>query len=423
MRKPSVLVIFLTVFIDLIGFGIVMPLLPLYGEQFGANGFEIGAIIASFSVMQFFFSPIWGRLSDRVGRRPVLLLSLTGGAISYGLFTVASTLTGRTGLWLLLGSRAFAGSCGGNINVAQAYIADITPPSERSARMGLIGMAFGLGFIFGPALGAISARFGLAAPGMVATVLCTLNLLAAAFILPESWRPNSEHVPPRPRFSQWVHTLSHPGVGLLIGLFFLATFCFACYETTLALLVKRTFNYDKVHVGYLFAYAGIISAGIQGGLIRRLVQRLGEPRLIMCSFVVVGISLILLPFVTTTTTLLLGLALLAIGSSINRPPTFGLISVLTPSHEQGASLGVAQSAGSLSRIFGPLFAGSLFQVHPALPYVICGSIAILASAFAWQRLCAKPPPHPSLSQQAARSAPGAAHAPESSLRPGPQQQP
>jgi DHA1 family tetracycline resistance protein-like MFS transporter len=396
MRKPSVLVIFLTVFIDLIGFGIVMPLLPLYSEQFGANGFEVGAIIASFSVMQFLFSPIWGRLSDRVGRRPVLLISLTGGVLSYALFTWASTLTGKSGLYLLLCSRTFGGICGGNITVAQAYIADISPPAERSARMGLIGMAFGLGFIFGPALGALSAHYGLAAPGWVATTLCTLNLLAAALILPESWRPNSEHVPRRPRFSQWLHTLSQPRVGLLIGLFFLATFCFACYETTLALLVKRTFHYDQAHVGYLFAYGGIISAAIQGGMIKRLVNSLGEPRLIMCSFVVLGISLILLPFLTTTATLLFGLALLAVGSSINRPPTFGLISVLTPAHEQGATLGVAQSAGSLSRIFGPIFAGSMFQLRPSLPYVICGGIALAAGALAWRYLCATPQPQSAL---------------------------
>lgn len=394
MKQPSLLVIFLTVFIDLIGFGIVMPLLPLYSEQFGANGFMIGMIIASFSVMQFAFSPIWGRLSDRWGRRPVLLLSLAGEAASYAIFTWASTLTGSTGLALLLASRTFAGICGGNITVAQAYIADITPPEHRSARMGLIGMAFGLGFIFGPPIGAWSAQYGLAAPGWVALALCTVNLIAAFFILPESLQPSSEHVPKRPRFYQWTHTLRQPKVGLLITLFFLATFCFTCYETTLALLASRTFNYDQEDVGYLFAYGGILSALIQGGLIKRLVTWMGEPYLIMSSFVTLGLSLLLLPYCTTLTGLLFALALLAVGSSINRPPIFGLISVLSSSHEQGSTLGVAQSAGSLSRIIGPIFAATLFLHQPALPYMICAVISFLAAILTWFFLCKSKTPLP-----------------------------
>jgi MFS family permease len=387
MRKPSLLVIFLTVFIDLIGFGIVMPVLPLYSEQFGATGFIIGVITASFSVMQFLFSPFWGCLSDRIGRRPVLLMSLAGGAIAYGIFTWASILTGSSGLWLLLASRTFAGMCAGNINVAQAYIADITLPQERSARMGLIGVAFGLGFILGPPIGALSARFGLAAPGWAATILCSANFLLACFILPESWRPTSDHVEARPRLDQWLHTLSQPKIGLLVALFFLATFGFACYETTLGLLVKRTFGYDKEHIGYLFAFGGVISAGIQGGLIKRLVDKLGEPRLILSSFIIYGISLALLPFALTPLTLFATLGMLAIGSSINRPPIFGMISMLTPAFEQGASLGVAQSAGSLARIFGPVFAGAFFEFHHSAPYLICGAISLMAGLLTWKRLC------------------------------------
>src|SRR6266487_930588 len=157
MRKPSILIIFLTVFIDLIGFGIVVPLVPLFSKHFGAHGFVIGVIIASFSAMQFIFAPIWGRLSDRIGRRPVLLISTVGAAGSYALFAISSGMENHVaGLWLLVAARMFAGICGGNITVAQAYIADITPPDQRSKKMGLIGMAFGLGFIFGPALGGIS---------------------------------------------------------------------------------------------------------------------------------------------------------------------------------------------------------------------------------------------------------------------------
>src|SRR5438105_2934432 len=190
MRKPSLLVVFLTVFIDLIGFGIVLPLLPIYTRNFGASPFMIGAIMAAYSAMQFLFAPAWGRLSDRIGRRPVLLVSTAGAAMSYAVFALGSNLTGQAALIVVLGSRILAGICGANITVAQAYIADITPPEHRSRRMGLIGMAFGLGFIFGPALGGYTLKwFGMSAPGWVAASFCAANLLLAAMILPESLRP------------------------------------------------------------------------------------------------------------------------------------------------------------------------------------------------------------------------------------------
>src|ERR1051326_1898798 len=224
MRKPSVLVVFLTVFIDLIGFGLVLPLLPIHSQKFGATVFMIGAIMASFSAMQFLFAPAWGRLSDRIGRRPVLLVSTAGAAISYALFAIGSGLAGYTALFVLLVSRAFAGICGANITVAQAYIADITPREERSKKMGLIGMAFGLGFIFGPALGALSLSgihlgplhvpgLGKQGPGWVAMSLCAANFILAVAILTESWRPTSEHVAARPRLAQWLHTFDHPRIG------------------------------------------------------------------------------------------------------------------------------------------------------------------------------------------------------------------
>src|SRR3954469_5876725 len=187
MRKPSLLVIFLTVFIDLIGFAIVLPLIPIYSRNFGASGLMIGIIGASFSAMQFIFAPAWGRLSDRIGRRPVLVVSTAGAAVSYVIFGIGSALTGQTALLVILGSRMLAGICGANITVAQAYIADITPPEDRSRRMGLIGMAFGLGFVFGPPIGSISYKFlGHTGPGWVAMGLCAANFLLAFSILPES---------------------------------------------------------------------------------------------------------------------------------------------------------------------------------------------------------------------------------------------
>jgi DHA1 family tetracycline resistance protein-like MFS transporter len=388
MKRPSLLIIFLSVFIDLVGFGIVMPLLPIYSKRFGASGLEIGMIIASFSVMQFLFAPAWGRLSDRIGRRPVILVSNAGSAISYGLFAVASTMTGSSGLWVMLASRIFAGICGANLSVANAYIADITPPEKRTQKMGLIGMAFGFGFIFGPALGAFSyARFGLPGPGWAAAVLCALNFFLGCFVLAESWKPASDHAPNRPNLAQWKHILTRPTVGFVIGIYFLATFCFACFESTFSLLVKDKFRFDESHAGYLFTYCGVLAAVLQGGLVGRLNQKFGEQRLIFGSLMLLAVSLLALPLTANLIALLLILALFAAGSGINRPPTFGLISVRTPPHEQGVTLGVAQSVASLARIVGPVFANVLYASHPATPYLVCAGIAFVAGVAAWHYLC------------------------------------
>ncbi|HAM70367.1 MAG TPA: MFS transporter [Verrucomicrobiales bacterium] len=388
MKKPSLLIIFLTVFIDLIGFGIVLPLLPRYAERFGAHGFEIGAVISSFSLMQFFFSPWWGRLSDRIGRRPVLLISNGASALSYALFAVAAMFQGETGLIVLLISRVAGGICGANLSVASAYIADVTTAENRSKGMGMIGMAFGLGFILGPAIGAFAAgKWGLQAPGWVAAAICAGNFILGCFILVESRVPGMSNAAPRPKFAQWKHTLQQPHVGLLIAVFFLATFCFTCFETTLPLLLASSgLHFDETGIGWLFAYCGLMAAFVQGGSIGRLVKKFGEAKLIWMSLVVVAASLALIPLAAKLGSLLVALGLFAIGSGINRAPTMGLISKNSPVDEQGASLGVAQSFGSLARILGPLFATTLYAQSPKLPYFICGGIALAAGVIAMGRI-------------------------------------
>jgi len=412
------LVVFLTVFIDLIGFGIVVPLVPMFSRHYGAAGWLIGLIIASFSAMQFIFSPIWGRLSDRHGRRPILLISTAGAALSYVLFAIGSGFEDHSlALGALLVSRLFAGACGGNITVAQAYVADITPPENRSKRMGLIGMAFGLGFIFGPAISGVALKFGgVTAPGWTAAALCAANFILAYFILAESWKPESTPVAARPRFTQWGHTLSQPKIGLLVTTFFLATFAFSCFESTLPLLINDNFKLGidvdvaapATTVIWLFVFCGLISALVQGGMIGRLVKMFGEPKLICASLVMTGTSLVLLPLIHGDGPLrwsavmhlsngpwiamLAVLVLLSLGSSLSRAPLFGLLSNLTPAAEQGATIGVAQSAGALARIVGPIFAATLYGLNDsthALPYLICGSIAILTGLLTVSRLLAK----------------------------------
>ena len=430
-KRPSILVVFFTVFIDFVGFGIVINLLPLFTRDFGAKGWVNGIIFASYSLMQFIFSPIWGKLSDRVGRRPILLMSTAGACGSYVIFALASGMANAAGLWLIIFSRVLAGTCAANITVAQAYVADISAPEKRSKMMGMIGMAIGLGFVFGPGIGSLGLMgFGLPGPGWIAAGLSAANFVLAFSILVESRKPVSEHVRPRPHLEQWVHTLKQPKVGLLVMVFCLATFCFSCFEATLAWLVQDNFHLDVLKAGeaagFLILIVGFIGAMFQGGATGPLVKRLGEPKLILLSLVLTGASLVFIPFLKGNVAfswgilfhaagwpwvkLILVLTVLAIGTNLARPPIFGMLSNLTSEHEQGATIGVAQGAGSLARILGPVFATAVYStkslphwlaewIHSIsgtarepgiLPYVICGVLAIATGLLALQRLTKRP---------------------------------
>ena len=393
---PPLLVIFLTVFIDLIGFGICLPLLPKYAERYGAQGWQIGAAMGVYSLMQLVFAPWWGQLSDRIGRRPVLLISNFGSIIAYGLFGLSARYIGDTGFWILLGSRVFAGICGANLSVASAFIADVTTPEKRSKGMGLIGMAFGLGFILGPVIGSQAFKhFGLAGPGLVAAAICAVNFVLGCVILPETLKRDAAPPVRRPRMQQIRHVLAMKEVGFLIGIYFLGTFAFAAFESTLPLLLDAKLHYDEEHVGYIFAFCGIMAALVQGGGIGRLVRSFGERRLIGASLITVAVSLLLMPLANSLGIMLIALAVFSIGSGINRAPTMGLISQLSPTDEQGATLGIAQSAGTLGRVLGPTVATTLYDLWLPGPYLACGAIALLAGLLAMLRLMGSTSKNPS----------------------------
>ncbi len=405
-QKGILAVIFLTVFLDLVGFGMVIPILPIYAHDNAAKGWEIGAIMGVYSLMQFVCSPLWGHWSDRIGRRKPMLIGTLGATFAYAVFALGSGMPGRWALGVFFVSRMLAGFFGANLSVAQAAIADITPPDQRSRRMGLIGMAFGLGFILGPWLGGVSLKhFGVAGPGWVATGFCALNFLLAWALLPETLRKTSEHAADLPRLTQWARTLGHPQIGLVVMVFFLSTFAFASFETTLGLLVSHNFHLDykgrdATTIGNLFMFTGFIGVLAQGGMYRPLLKRMGEAGLIGLCLLLYGVSLAMIPWVTTWGLLYAWLAVLGFAASLSRPPIFGLISRLTAAGDQGATLGVAQAVGSLARIVGPLLAGIFFVIHPAWPFVACAAMALLTSVVVVVKLLPSLRAHTAASVQA-----------------------
>lgn len=378
MKRSPLGIIILTVALDLVGFGIVLPLLPTFARQpHHATDLQVGLLMATYSLMQFFFSPVWGRLSDRIGRRPVLLISISGSALSYLLFAFAPSLP------VLFLSRAVAGIMAANISTAQAYVADVTPPEERAKGMGMVGAAFGLGFILGPALGGLLSHgsnpqmsVGLAAAGF-----SLLDLLLAAALLPESLTPELRARAAAPRGSRlerMAAALRHPATGIPIAIFFLSTVAWSQLEPTAALLAQEQFGFTKSQIGYLFAYLGLLVAIVQGGFAGRMARRSGEARMILMGTLLVSIGLALVPFMTRTGGLLLALTILALGQAMNVPGLQSLISRSAAQEEQGSTLGVSQGFSSLARAVGPATGGWLFGIKHAYPFWFGAALMLVA---------------------------------------------
>ena len=383
--KASLAVIFGIVFVDLIGFGIVIPVLPLYAERFGASPLVVGCLLAVYSLMQMIFAPVLGRWSDRVGRRPVLLVSIIGSSLGFLLMGLANSL-----LFLFAG-RVIDGITGGNISTAQAYIADITPAHERSKGMGLIGAAFGMGFIFGPAIGGVMSHFSLSAPLLFAAGLAAANAVAVYLFLPESL--SKEHrESPRERVSmaQMLREARGSALAVVIGTYFFSTVAFSLLTATYPLFASHRFGFGAPQVGYIFAGMGILGAMVQGGLMGRLVKRFGDKKLTIAGTFLLAMSLFLLPIGQTALILFVATGGIGLGHALSTAPLNGLASKAVGPAAQGRVLGAMQSASSFARIIGPVLGGWMLnqdllrmEVHYGrAPYWTGGVIMLVACGLA-----------------------------------------
>jgi MFS transporter, DHA1 family, tetracycline resistance protein len=365
-------IIFVTVFIDLLGFGIIIPLLPFYAESFGASALTIGLLGTSFSLMQFLFSPIWGRWSDRIGRKPIILVGLMGSCLSYLVLALAGTLP------MVFAARIIGGIAGANIPTAQAYIADITTPENRAKGMGMVGAAFGLGFIFGPALGGVLSRFGPSTPMWFASALCLANFAAAWFLLPES-RSVSSSTKGLGRMEAFRHATRKPTLMLLLTLYFIVTLAFSGFEATFALFSEAKFGFTASTIGFVFTFIGVILSVVQGVLVGRVVKSVGERRLIPTAILAVSVGLGLIPFVWNVPTLLSALGVLALGMGFNNPALSSMVSRLTDANDQGGILGLASSLSSLGRVLGPAWGGYLYDTYGMrTPYISAAVLMLIA---------------------------------------------
>ena len=361
-------VIWSTVALDMVGFGMVVPILGRYADRFGASGFEVGLLFTSFSIAQFFFAPVMGRLSDRIGRKPVIIISLLGTA-------VGSFVTGAAGtLWLLFLGRFLDGASGASVSVAQSAITDIAPPEQRARLLGMLGAAFGVGFVFGPAIGGLAALGGPHVPFYVAGVFALCNAVAAFIRLPETnqnigkARDAVQSATRRRSFAWNKFTIT----ALLAGT------AFAGFEATFALFGERRFHLTEGSAAAVFLVVGVMLVVVQGGLIGPLTKSFGSPRLLVAGFAVLIAGFIVLAVAEVWVVLFLALALLSLGQGLVTPSLTSVVADSVSPDRRGEVLGVQQSAGALSRIIGPAIAGLLFDhAGVAWPYVVA---AVLTGA-------------------------------------------
>ncbi|MDA8017473.1 MAG: MFS transporter [Thermoanaerobaculia bacterium] len=369
--------LYAVVVIDLIGFGVVIPILPFYAESYGASATVLGLLLTSYAGMQFLFAPVWGRLSDRYGRRPILLSTIAGTALALTGLGLASALP-----WIFV-ARIAGGMFGANISVASAYIADATDEDERTKYMGLLGASFAVGFILGPAIGGVLAPYGYHVPLLLAAGLAAANWVLAFFQLEEpvdvsqgvgkdetTVRSGGRFAWPSSRRARWICLA-----------YFVFVYSVSHLETVFAFLMMDQFGFDARQVALILVLMGIIMAGVQGGAIRPLARRFGERRLWIVGTLILAPCLAIVPFVGTLWILLLPLAAASIGRGLVHPSMLSLVSRASEKEERGLVMGTFQSSASLARVAGPLAAGALYDWRLTAPFLAAAVLMLVVLGF------------------------------------------
>jgi len=366
--KKALYILLGVVVIDLIGFGIAIPVLPYLAREQNASGQVLGALLASYAAMQFVFAPIWGRVSDRVGRRPVMLLTIAGTSLCLLLLALSESIE-----WLFF-ARIAGGVFGANISVASAYITDLTVPEERTKWMGLIGASFAIGFTLGPVIGGSLSLIGYSAPMFFAAGLSAINFVLAVVVL----REPSQHLHKVESLTQREAVASRPGLRKLVAINFVFTFAVCQLEGMFVYFMAGRFGYEPWDVAWIMFAMAVVMGSIQGRGIQPLAKRFGEKRLLRSGVVLMGLAFFAVPQPASVTLLLLPLVVSAAGRAISQPSMLSLISLEATAANRGAVMGSFQSAASLARTLGPLAAGVLFDWSDAYPFYFAGILMLIA---------------------------------------------
>lgn len=381
MKDKRIAILFLTIFIDLLGFGIVIPILPELSKQLAVSGnfnfnpdMGIGILAAGFSVIQFVFAPVFGAISDRIGRRPIILFSILANVLGYYLFGIASNF------WILFIARLISGFGSANISAAQAYIADISKPEERAKKMGIIGASFGLGFVFGPPLGGqLFASYGLYGVGIFTAALCVLNFILAYFFLPESLEnKNGAKRKASDTFKGLVTVWNVEVIGELFLINFIFIAAFSMMQVNGSVLWKDKYGLNPKQIGQIFGLIGICGAIVQGGLIGIFQKRLGLKKMLIIGIPLVAVALSIIPLPPSLDTFYynqtFAIILMALGNGMLMPAINSLVSINTPPQSQGTILGSLQSLSSLARVIGPLIGSLIYTVNHSMPFWVAGGL-------------------------------------------------
>ena len=392
MQNRRLLTLFLIVFIDLLGFSLILPLLPFYAETFGATPFQIGLLVAAYAAAQLVGAPLLGRMSDRFGRRPVLLISLIGTFIGFLILGFANSL------WMLFASRLLDGFTGGNISVAQAYITDVTDEKDRAKGLGLLGAAFGIGFIIGPAVGGSLSVYGFAVPAFVAAGLSFISILGVIFFLPESLTAEARAKLKKNAKQEislrnlWA-AINRPRVGPLLNIRFFYGLAFATFQTIFPLYAQYKLGLDARNTGFVLTYVGILVVFVQGFLVGWLAARFNEYRLIFLASFLMMIVLFAWALVPNLIALLIVLAPLAVAAGVLNTLLNSTLSKAVYPEEVGGTLGLSASLESLTRVISPTAGGILIgSLGTWAPGVVGGLIMLGTVSYAWRRLIVKPDP-------------------------------